>query len=232
MKTIYRVYQWCKENNGLLVAIATIILVIINVFYLCEARGMRIQTKKLADISIEQFKIRAYPAISITNMELLDDANGMTLKFNTKNTGELPAYKFGAGVVLGLEKKHGYEFEFVNSCYYKSDGIEMRTSEYASQIATKESQKNIFYFPKNLQKKTFKHLLIFYKFKVPYDNVGFRYDCFAYSFVEKRNHWQKMTGIDSKDTAERYLYQEIGVTEPFFKDFKLEIKNQGKRNEE
>ena len=52
--------------GNLIVAIATVTLAVITWSYIKEAKEMRLETKRLADISVEQFKIRAYPAFVIS----------------------------------------------------------------------------------------------------------------------------------------------------------------------
>ena len=99
LRILQKVLSLFKDYSGLIVAIATIALALITYCHMNEAKEMReetknmaTETKRLADISIEQFKIKAYPAFLIEVKEISVDSTGIKKVFKVVNKGEITAH--------------------------------------------------------------------------------------------------------------------------------------------
>jgi hypothetical protein len=67
---IKRFAERLNKYANLIVAFATLLLVLVTAYYICEAQQMRIETKKLVDLNVRQFKVLSYPSIFIQAKQL------------------------------------------------------------------------------------------------------------------------------------------------------------------
>jgi hypothetical protein len=89
---IKKVFCFLSSHANLLVALATFFLAILTLKYITVTTKMAEETKRLADISVEQFKIKSYPVfLVVTSPPVFNSAN-ITQEFTINNRGEIAAH--------------------------------------------------------------------------------------------------------------------------------------------
>jgi hypothetical protein len=217
--------------STLLVAIATIALAIFTALYIREARQMRIETKRLADLSVEQFKIRAYPSFLIVVKEVKFESDKMTTVFEIYNKGEITANKVTFLWVHGYSKPSKRIFISELGTYY---GVEKKhtTVDYQFNILSNSFKKitSIGALYKNFAIENLLYGVLFIKFWVPYDDQ-YRYESFGYKLIhnkkkKKKNSlsWQEIDIESKKNFINNYFKNRDDFdkrVKNFFKDYPL-----------
>lgn len=197
-----------NSHSNLIVASATIALALITWSYIYEAKQMRLETKRLADISVEQFKIRAYPSF-IISPEIVLESDKLAQTVNITNRGEIAAHRLTVLVVTGFSQKEQMRYICHTGTVYKGTNSEQTTLDFENDLlpngqTTIEFKKDIL--PNgtiiigtertshvNYSIDTLKCLLVILKFRVPYDD--------KYSY--------KVAGYVLKDTDPGHIWQNI-----------------------
>ncbi len=207
-----------------LVALTTLALAIVTTF-------MAIETKRLADISIEQFRIKSYPSFCIVPEDIKFSVDSALSKFQIYNKGEISAFKVTILVLYVFENKSKYYFEIQYQAYYESS--ERITSLELEHTIYKDSSIILYYnvgLNKNYNYNNLKYAIIFIKFRVPYDQKC-QYETFGYILKENFNKnsispysWQEITYLDRKNITKRFFIQlnKRNITiKNFFKDYNI-----------
>jgi len=82
-------FVYLKKN---LISIATLGMMVTTFFLALETQNMSVETKKLVDLSIEQFKIKSYPSflLEISNGKYLSE--NLYQEFKILNRGDITAH--------------------------------------------------------------------------------------------------------------------------------------------
>jgi len=223
---------------SLIVALATIALAIITFFQINEARQMRIETKRLVDIGVEQFKIKSYPDLSIVFRPLSYQSNKIIQVLEINNRGEITAFNLTHLLVHVYENNSGKSF--INLHSYKEDG-EIRNGLRFKFNVSRDSKKIIVkqdFIPEKWTFDSLKRALLFIRFEVPYDNK-YRYKSIGYRLRKDMNakepgiiyRWFEMDSNDTNILIKAYMDSPSAITDAdysdikgFFKDYDLEYK--------
>lgn len=212
----------------LLVALCTLVLAIMTYSHIDEAKKMREETKRLADISVEQFKIKSYPTFMFVVKGPSIDSNRIIDSVETHNRGTITAFNVTFLIVHVNEKDKG-ELKFFGLADHiymdevKRSSLDFKTKILPGTLYKIESRRPLTakYSIENL-----KYLLLFVRFKVPYDNK-FRYEECAYiKKVEKPKSdstsylWQRLNDEDTKKCISEYLRDIERTKTPEFKKVK------------
>jgi hypothetical protein len=203
-------------------AIATFSLAIGAFWNTCE-------TRRLADLTTEQFRIKSYPDFLINAEPFNLDAAASYHKFRIYNKGEITAHRVTFLIVDIYERDHGLFFKPIVGTYYVSDermtAINFETKIWREAHKTLEHKGS---YPKGYDAETLRNCLLFIKFRVPYD-TKYRYESFGFILQqtfeeedEKTHTWQPISSTDMKSLRERYvnLSSKWGApVEEFFVDY-------------
>lgn len=236
----------CYLNNYalLVTALATASLVLVTYFHIQEAKEMReatrdmaSETKRLADITVEQFKIKSYPNFLIEQRPLSFESGKRIQSFILLNAGEITAFNVSFLSVNVYEKDTG-ELDFISLLYsiyqelerkleggkytkrgeqYGKKGIghEIKLphdTSFAVQTASRKPDERI---------DKLRYNLIFIRYKVPFDDV-YRYEVFGYN-LKRRSSGEKPTSYEWQLMASS---ETTGLIKPFTKSLKNEkVKN-------
>ncbi len=223
---------------SIIVAVATIALAIITYFQINEAKLMRIETGRLVNTGIEQFKIKSYPNLSIVFRPLSYQSNSILQVYEIRNRGEITAFDVTNLLIQVYEKDS--RRQFVNSWFYKEDGEERNGLRFTFTISPNETKiiEKQDFMPDEWTFDSLKGELLFIRFKVPYDNK-YRYESNAYRI--KRSVGAKepaivyrmgqMDSMDSDILIKEYMNSPSPIPDStrndikrFFKDYDLEYK--------
>ena len=202
--------------SSLVIAFATIALVVVTYMHINEAKNMRkttekmaIETKRLADISIEQFKIKSYPTILITTKEYSPESYKIIQKFGFLNKGEISAFNFSALMINAYKKNDistSIALNFIESLggYYEIDGAKITLLDFETKIP-KDTKFTLTTEHKLIPPFRVIHpiyTLIIFRFKVPYDTYQYE----TYSFIlEKEKKWERMNNEDTNELLDKYF---------------------------
>ena len=219
-----------------ILALATLALAAITYFNISETKNMVRATKNLADISVEQFKIKSYPTFIIDVNQCSFDSETHEYKIAFTNRGEITAYKVTFLIVEGYEKESGAP-HFVNNVTSLYESKEKITALDHEVDILRDMQRTIitggkYYHDYDLDKLN--HLLLFIRFKVPYDDK-YSYEEKAYRLEKKsvrKNgkalyHLEQITKWDLKSLLEKYFILSSKWSDKikmFFNDYELEEK--------
>lgn len=223
--------------TSVVVAVATIALAIITYFQISESREMRLETKRLVDTGIEQFKIKSYPDLLIVLKLLPDQSNNFIQALEIHNKGEIIALD----VTPLLVNVYGNDSqrEFVNNIFYKAaenneERNSLRNKFNISPQGFKFLELRNFNIPNKLTFDSLKGALLFIRFKVPYD-TKYRYISVAYRLMKDMNAKEpapkylmsEMDSIDSNIWIKRYMkaIQNSAINDPNANDFKTFLKD-------
>ena len=213
MGWLKKALEWLKPYSNLIVGIATIVIAIATVklvsttkAHINEAARMRIETKRLADLSTEQFKIKSYPTFIVETPNITTEKSKIHQETEIKNVGEITAHKLKVLFVLVYQEPNNTQFECLDNVYYCDGAEKIRTLDYERIIPSKAliNVENDHHFSDNYPISKLKNLLVFLRFWVPYD-TKLRYEYFGYSLKKVNNAnssyvWQEMI---QKDTSNK-----------------------------
>jgi len=229
-------------------ALSTVGLALITWLYVDETHKMAIatgqlakDTKRLADLSQEQFKIRAYPSFVVTAYISKINNDKIQCKFEMSNQGEIAAHKFSSFLVLVYQKNSIHKFINMTGLLYKGPSgekkvidLEVNVPPNSNRTLTSSWKPQPGYTVKDLR-----YELLFLKFWVPYD-VRYRYETFGYILKKDLQNeefpfkWQEITKADKERlqkeyvnelTADGILYNKLylNITN-FFSDYSKDVK--------
>ena len=186
------------------VAFATLVLAI-GTFW------MALETKRLADISVEQFKIKSYPDFMVETDNVSFEENKLIQGYKVHNKSELTAHSVTILLVNAWEEGKQYVFRTVDKAFYESDEhkttLDFETKIYRGSYKQLKSRTSIPIGHDSTA--SLKHALLYVRFKVPYDNK-FRYEIFGYILKEDyqvpskaKTVWQGISQKDLESLIER-----------------------------
>lgn len=236
IKFLKAIYFWMTKNHGFMVAIATIVLAGITYFHIREAQKMRnvtkemaVQTKRLADISIKQFKIKSYPTFLIEAEKPFVKSSILFQKYKITNKGDITAFKVTSFLMNVHRKQNGGQFfDPLNATTYWMGEERRRTLdneikiprgepmsvETRKEVTDENSLDNLLY------------VLLFIRFEVPYDDK-FSYETHGFTLRELDEgdkQWQKMNPGDTKRLVSDFREYFEGwpkSLKTFLKDYKI-----------
>jgi len=190
------------------------------------------ETKRLADISVEQFKIKSYPVFLVAPSPPRFNSGQFFQEFTMHNRGEIAAHNVSFLLVNVYRTKDNREiFLSHEGTYYKFEDTS-RTIDVESKIPAGSNKKLLSSLPLSKLDNfgRFTYSLIFIKFMVPYDTVH-RMEVFAYIIKEKTDKganklyiWQEMSSSDTKSLYRKFMGTSSKWTETaksFLTDFRL-----------
>ena len=225
------VFSWFENHSAFIVALATCALAFITYFHIDEAKNMRRETKRIADLSLEQFKIMAYPTFLVEFKEISLEADSIRQELRIVNKGEITAHSVSFLFSYAFEHKDRY-LAFVNDlrAFYKEFGEEVNSLDFETKI-WKNANKNFitkFEAPRDYSIDVLKNLLIYVRFKVPYDEI-YQYEVFGFALkrVEENFAWQYISKEHQKNLVNRHIKtfdqvenQHSQALKTFFADYK------------
>lgn len=220
IKTILNILN---PYGNLIVAIATVTLATITWLYIEEAKQMRLETKRLADISVEQFKIRAYPAF-VVSPQIRLESDKLIQTFKITHRGEITAHKLIVQPinVFSIGKSDLFSFRNV-TIYEEKTSLDFEIPLLPNTFVKLESEGA---FPDNHSIKTLKNLLLFIRFWVPYDNT-YSYEAFGYTLknTDSSYVWQIISQHDTKDLIRKLkdIDKKNTIIENFFADYNYNV---------
>ena len=224
--------------SSLIVAFATIALAFITYFQIDEARKMRLETKRLVDSGIEQFKIKSYPDLFIVLRPVSYESNRIIQVLEISNSGEITAFNVSHLLVHFYENNSGKLF--VNLVNYKENGeiksglqIKFNLSRDRRKVLVKEN-----FIPEKWTFDSLKKALLFIRFEVPYD-TKYRYKTIGYQLKRDISakepgityRWFEMGSNNTNFLIKAYMSSPstktdatYGDIKDFFRDYDLEYK--------
>jgi len=198
-----------NDYGNLIIAIATVALVGVTAFHILEAKKMRNETKRLVDITIEQFKIGSYPTFNfeITN-PVLHDKKTMKYFYAFENTSNVPALQVTELNLYAHKINNVWSFQsIVRSYYHGSDELssfdfhkDMPSGAGKQVECSGEFNRSVF------NTHNLNIFITIIKFKVPFEKK-FQYKCFSYRLMGniKEKNSKALWAIVSDDRTENYL---------------------------
>ena len=201
--------------SSLMIVVGTFALVWVTYQHIKEAQNMRktteemvSETKRLADISVEQFKVVSYPTITITERDYILESDKIIQKFELTNKGEMTAFDFGMIIVNTFKiqnNSHGLRFEALLGAFYELGKDKITSVDY--EINFPKQIKRMIVNEKQLkpprQVEHPVHALLIIRFRVPYDT--YQYEIFSFVLKEEKE-WQRMNEENTSDLFERYCW--------------------------
>ena len=196
------------------------------------------ETRHLADLTMEQFSIKSYPAFLVEIESFKLNPEICHHRIVIWNKGEITAHNVTSLIVDAYKRDGGLDFNTVVSTYYESEerittiNFETKILRDTKATLTSESPYPEGYGPDSLQ-----NCLLFVKFKVPYD-MKYRYETFGFILkksikdkAEKTYIWQPISSTDTRSLVQQYIdlsKQWPNLLKEFFSGYDL----QGTREED
>jgi hypothetical protein len=227
-----------NKYSNLIVGIATIFLVIVTAIYISLSWTIAKETKRLADISVEQFKIKAYPVFIVVRNEPTSENGIYKDQIRFENRGELASHQTSF-LIIHVLKMEGNKWGFVPDLGYLYDGMEnekVTGLDYSIKVPPKSAYtiRRNRKDPHNIFIKV-TNQLVFIKHKVPYD-TEFSFESYGYFLKKKvsvneieRYRWELTTDNDKQFLIQKLFDSEVFVTDEllkekvakFFKEYKF-----------
>lgn len=190
-----------NKYSDLIVGIATVLLVFVTGVYIFLSWKIATETKRLADISIDQFKIRSYPAFLILRTDPTYTDGKYKDEIKILNKGEISSHKTSFlvfYVTLTQEPNQSKKLSFLPDwtyVYRDKETENIQVVDYSKNIlpnsGTKIGTENMV---PDMIISNLKFQIIFIRHKVPYDE--------KYSYESHAFAWEvKKPGPDSKEAA-------------------------------
>ncbi len=231
-KLLENVNSFLSRHANLLVALATFFLAFLTYRYIGVTTKMVEETKRLADTSAEQFKIKSYPVFLVVPSSPVFDSGQFLQEFAIHNRGEIAAHKV-TFLLVNIYFTKGNKMIYLahEGTYYEFEGTR-RSIDVESKIPAGSNRRLMSSIP--LSKlddfERFSHALVFVRFKVPYDTVH-SLEVVGYTLKEISNKpgskslaWQELSASDEKvlvDQCIRFSASWAGPSKSFFTDFRL-----------
>jgi hypothetical protein len=202
------IWQWWGKNDTkvvaigtLLSAIATTLMAVLTFCSIDEAKMMRNETKKVADLAIQDFKIRAYPSFLLSKPLLTWKTDSFIESMTIHNKGEITAHNVTMLLVRRfIDSQNKILFEHEMGSIYKDDEAKtifnFETKIFRDGYKTLESRSRI---ERNDARGRLSHQLLYVRFKIPFENAYF-YEAFAFSLERDKSK------LESDENA--YFWQE------------------------
>lgn len=174
--SIKRILSFLSKHSNILVALATFTLAGLTLSHIAVTRNMAVETKRLADISVEQFKIKSYPALVVYTPEINITSDSLIQTYIISNKGDITAHNVTFLPVLVCDKSGILNFKTLHGTYYE-DIPTNDASKHEIKIF-KEASRRVIHktsYQKGLNISELKYSLFFIKYKVPYD-TKYRYE--------------------------------------------------------
>lgn len=190
-----------NKYSNLIVGIATVLLVFVTGVYIFLSWEIATETKRLADISIEQFKIRSYPAFLVLRTDPTYTDGKYKDEIKIINKGEISSYKTSFlvfYVILTQEPNQPKKLSFLPdwTYVYRDKGTDnIQVVDYSKIILPNSGSKiGTENLVPDMIMSNLKFQIIFIKHKVPYDE--------KYSYESHAFAWEvKKSGPDSNEAA-------------------------------
>ena len=209
-----------NKYSNLIVGAATVLLVFVTAIYIILSWKIANETKRLADITVEQFKIKSFPSFLIirSNPAIVDGRFKDEIMIH--NRGEISSYETSFLMFYGVLTQEGNqpkELSFLSDYMYvyrDKDLEDIDIFDYSKKILPNSG--SIIGIDKPMPDEIINNLkyhLIIIRHKVPYDST-FSYETHAFGIERKQQdsnmnnlHWETLP--DSKKNAlfERLLSQ-------------------------
>jgi len=201
-----------KYANLILVGV-TFLLVIVTGIYITLSWKIANETKRLADINVAQFKIKAYPTflISRTTPTYLDGR--YKDEIITSNRGEITSFETSTLILYAIEtqeKQQQIKLSFVyNWSYIYIDKVAKNIDilDYSEKILPGTGSRfGIDTTISNIIMDKLKYQIIIIRHKVPYDTL-FSYEIYAFAWeIKEQNkfYWEKLP-----DSTRNMLFDEL-----------------------
>jgi len=216
-----RLDQWLRDRGALITAIATVALAFITYLYLQEAgktreatKHMAIETKRLADITFDQFKIASYPTFLFTIEKPSIESDTLISKITVTNKGEITTQDATFFLCYAYEKDHGaLMFKPNFKPFYEEEEEELTALDFSKKILPKAgcTIRTKLDLGKKDDLRNLKYLVVFIRFKVPY-NDKFDYESSVYLLKgdpeekedEKLSYlWQVLSDKDARAVTQK-----------------------------
>ena len=213
-KALDSLWKFINEHSSFAVAVGTLALAFFTVIHIREATQMRLETKRLVDVTVEQFKIKAYPAFSFTNAKWEENEKSYVQRFEIINQGELPALNASILLLNLFEIEGSNDLQVIPriKAYYDS-APEITSLDFERNIKPRTINTLVYSTDKKKYpiKRSPKFALIFVKFWVPYDYKyelkrlkHYSYETCGY-ILENKTKWQMLRKEDKLELMERLM---------------------------
>lgn len=194
-------FERLNKYSNLIVGIATVLLVIVTGIYIFLSWKIATETKRLADINIEQFKIKSYPAFLILRTDPTYTDGKYKDEIKIYNKGEISSHKTSFlifYVIFTQEANQPKKLSFLPDwtyVYRDKETENIQVIDYSKNIlpnsGTIIGTENLV--PDSII-NNLKFQIIFIRHKVPYDE--------KYSYETHAFAWEvKKPDTDSNETA-------------------------------
>lgn len=178
--------------SNLIVGVATVLLVIVTAIYISLSWKIANETKRLADVTVKQFKIKSFPSFLIlrSNPTLADGR--FKDKIEIQNRGEISSYETSIIMFYGVFSKENDQpkkLSFLSDYIYvyrDKDLENIDIFDYSKKILPNSA--SVIGIDRSMPAKIFDNLkyhLITIRHKVPYDS-SFSYETHAFAFEKKK----------------------------------------------
>jgi len=209
-----------NRYSNLIVGTATVLLVVVTAVYIFLSWTIAKETKRLADISVEQFRIKSYPTFLITrtNPTYADGRYKDQIKIHNK--GEISSYETSILILYAIRTQEQPLSFLANWTYvYRDKDTEsIDVLDYSKKIPANSWASIGIDIPvpesiiKNLQ-----YQIVIIKHRVPYD-PSFTYETHAFAWEvtkqdddSKQNtfHWETLPDSRRDVLREKLFNSEI-----------------------
>jgi len=213
-----------------LVALATFILAYFTYQYIGVSNEMVQETKRLATLSQQQFKIKSYPLL-FTEVNPYTVTNNNTVQIiKIVNRGEITAFRLNTMIIHGYgELNNNLKLKILTQSSYELGKDKYKLTYLEENVIPPNDTHEIAYIQNSTEEykiDALNYLIIIIKFKVPYDNE-FRYQTKIYKKVSgspekpKSNDtwsWAKLHPKDN-DEMKKIIFENKIFTQPTTKEF-------------
>lgn len=248
-----------NKYSNLIVGIATVLLVLVTTIYIFLSWQIATETKRLADISIEQFKIKSYPTFLIlrTNPTYTDGKYKDEIKIHNK--GEIASHKTSFLIIYVIitqesnKQKQSSFWADWTYVYRDKDTENIDILDYCKNILPNSGTIiGIDNSVPDLIINNLKYQIVFIRHKVPYDST-FSYEAHVFAWEVKKKdknsnentfHWETLPNSRRDVLLENFFNSEIIAPDKekkiidFFVDYpvptplKFHIKKKDSRKDE
>ncbi len=213
-----------NKYSNLIVGIATVLLVIVTGVYIFLSWKIATETKRLADISIEQFKIRSYPAFLIVRTDPTYTDGKYKDEIKIYNKGEISSHRTSFlvfYVILTQEPNQPKKLSFLPDwtyVYIDKEAENIQVVDYSKKIlpnsGTKIGTENLV---PDMIINNLKFQIIFIRHKVPYDEK-YSYESHVFAWEVKKSgpnsneaafHWETLPDSRKESLIESLFNSDI-----------------------
>jgi hypothetical protein len=214
-----KLWKFCDNCSQFAVAVGTLSLALFTVIHIKEAQQMRIETKKIAEISIKQFQASVYPSFLIEPSSPLASDSTLKLIVAYEQKSNTSSHDTTAYFVSAFNRKNRNELIFnshLRGVYQSSEVrnfLDLTEEMPPNTKLTLESNINLDKELKAFDIETSpKYLICFIRFWIPYDykdgkgnEKQFRYRVVGFTLRDD-NKWQRITVEDTHGLVVHYIF--------------------------